>query len=370
MHISTTPPQTIGEEGWLLKERYFKWLMRIGIFLLCLLSIYVFLKLRVLWDPFFIMIKAILLPFLISGFITYLLHPVIERLHATGVPRTLSILIIYTLFFGGIGYGLYKGIPVMITQLKDLSGSFPEFEKKYQGWLSMIHNHTDQFPEEVHGRIETAFQNIEAWISYWIDRILTSVGKTMDYILIIAIIPFLVFYMLKDYGQIKKAAWYLTPKRWRSEAIIFVRDVDQSLGSYIRGQLLVCVIIGFLAFLSLWFFDIKYPLVIGILIGITNVIPYFGPIIGAIPAVIIAASMSMNTVLIVVIIIFSLQFIEGNILGPLIVGRSLHMHPIIIMLALLAGGEIAGIIGMILAVPVLAVLKVTLMHLVQLRRQH
>ncbi|MCM3596339.1 AI-2E family transporter [Metabacillus idriensis] len=353
-----------------MKERYFKWLMRIGIFLLCLLSIYLFLKLRVLWDPFFIIIKAILLPFLIAGFITYLLHPVIEKLHSTGVPRTLSILIIYTLFFGGIGYGLYKGIPVIIAQLKDLSESFPVFEQKYQGWLSTVHDHTDRFPEEVHTRIETAFQNIEAWFSYWIDKILNSLGRVFDYLLIIALIPFLVFYMLKDYEQIKKAAWYLTPKRWRPEAVIFVRDVDQSLGNYIRGQLLVCFIIGFLAFISLWFFDIKYPLVIGILIGITNVIPYFGPIIGAVPAVIIAASMSMDTVLIVIIIIFSLQFIEGNILGPLIVGRSLHMHPIVIMLALLAGGEIAGIIGMILAVPVLAVLKVTMMHLVHLRRQH
>lgn len=353
-----------------MRERYVKWLFRIAIFLLILLSVFLFMKLRVLWEPLYMMIKAVLIPFLIAGFITYLLHPVIEKLHSTGVPRTLSILIIYTLFFGGVGYGLYKGIPVMIIQLKDLSASFPVLEQKYQGWLEMVHSQTDRFPDEIHMRIEQGFQNIEAWFSYWIDKILSSLGKAVDYILVLALIPFLVFYMLKDYEQLKKAAWYLTPKRWRAEASVFVRDVDQSLGSYIRGQLLVCVIIGLLAFVSLWFFDIKYPLVIGILIGVTNVIPYFGPVIGAIPAVIIAASMSVNTVLIVAAIIFTLQFIEGNILGPLIVGRSLHMHPIVIMLALLAGGEIAGIIGLILAVPVLAVLKVTLMHLMQLRRQH
>ena len=106
----------------------------------------------------------------------------------------------------------------------------------------------------------------------------------------------------------------------------------------------------------------KYPLVLGTIIGITNVIPYFGPIIGAIPAMIIAATMSGKMVMTVVIIVLVLQFLEGNVLSPLIVGKSLHMHPLFIMLALLAGGELGGITGMILSIPILAVLKVIILH--------
>lgn len=113
----------------------------------------------------------------------------------------------------------------------------------------------------------------------------------------------------------------------------------------------------------LLFFDLKYPLVLGIIIGITNVIPYFGPIIGAIPAVIIASTMSVKMLIIVVIIIVVLQFLEGNILSPFIVGKSLHMHPLFIMFALLLGGEVGGIVGMVVAVPVLSILKVAIMHL-------
>jgi predicted PurR-regulated permease PerM len=101
------------------------------------------------------------------------------------------------------------------------------------------------------------------------------------------------------------------------------------------------------------------------------VIPYFGPIVGAIPAALIAATMSVKMVLIVVLIVFVMQFLEANILSPLIVGKSLHLHPLFIMVALLIGGEVGGIIGLIVAVPVLAVLHVTLVHArVHFSKQH
>jgi predicted PurR-regulated permease PerM len=106
----------------------------------------------------------------------------------------------------------------------------------------------------------------------------------------------------------------------------------------------------------------KYPLLLGFIIGITDIIPYFGPVIGAIPAVIIAATISNKMILIVIIIIFGLQFIEGNLLSPIIVGKSLHMHPIMIMAALLLGGEVGGVIGLLIAVPILAIIRVVLLH--------
>lgn len=154
----------------------------------------------------------------------------------------------------------------------------------------------------------------------------------------------------------------MTPKKWRKQGRAFVRDVDASLGGYIRGQIIVCAVIGLISSLLFWVVGMQYPLLLGAIIGITNVIPYFGPIIGAIPAVIIAATMSVKMVLIIAVIVLVLQFLEGNILSPLIVGKSLHMHPLFIMLALLAGGEIGGITGMVLSIPILAVLKVFVLH--------
>lgn len=353
-----------------MREKHIKWLMQITILLLALLSVYIFLKLYSLWAPFLFMFKAVMIPFLISAFITYLLHPVVEKLHRRGLARSISILIIYFLFFGLIGYGFYRGVPVLISQLRDLSESFPEFTSTYNKWMDSIHDQTDSWPVGVHDRVDQLFSKTEEWLAVTIEKVINSLKGIFDYILLLAIIPFLVFYMLKDYEQIKKAAWYLTPRKWRSNSIQFLKDIDLSLGNYIRGQLFVCLIIGTLAFLALWFFHVKYPLILGLVIGTTNIIPYFGPVIGAVPALIIAATMSTKTVLIVIVIIASLQFIEGNILGPLIVGKSLHMHPIVIMLALLAGGEIGGIIGLMLAVPVIVILKVMIVHLASLKRQH
>ncbi|MBD1382044.1 AI-2E family transporter [Metabacillus arenae] len=353
-----------------MRDKQIKWLLSIALLLLTFLTIYMFLKLNVLWNPLITVVKAIFGPFLIAAFITYLLHPLIEKLHESGVQRPLAIFIIYLLFFGAIGYGFYRGIPVLIEQLKDLSNNIPYIAKTYNSWLSFIHNQTDHWPDGIHERIDGFFHDIEIWMNHAIDKVLRSIGKLVDYILVLAIIPFLVFYMLKDFEVLKKSAWYLTPKKWRKQGQQFMKDLDHSLGSYIRGQFFVCVLIGFLAFISLWIFQVRYPLILGLIIGITNIIPYFGPLIGAVPALIIASTMSPRIVLMVVIIILTLQFIEGNILGPLIVGKSLHMHPIVIMLALLAGGKLAGILGMILAVPVVVIMKVLIVHLAQLKWQH
>ncbi|MEH7522525.1 AI-2E family transporter, partial [Bacillus sp. JJ1503] len=184
----------------------------------------------------------------------------------------------------------------------------------------------------------------------------------LNYSIIIALIPFISFYMIKDYDLMKRTLWYLTPRKWRQEGILFLRDIDKSLGGYIRGQIIVCVAIGAISALLFWFVGMKYPLLLGLIIGLTNVIPYFGAFVGAIPAVIIAFAISIKMVIISVIIVFVLQFLEGNILSPLIVGKSLDMHPLVIMFALLAGGEAGGVIGLIIAVPVLAVIKVSLVH--------
>ncbi|WP_336881793.1 AI-2E family transporter [Priestia koreensis] len=346
-----------------MREVPVKWFYRIGVILLLLLCIFVFFKIKFLWLPILFMIFKALVPFLIAGFITYLLHPLIEKLHQQSLPRPLAILIIYLLFFGGVGYAIYKGIPVFIIQLRDLNEQLPQVTNTYRDWISSVHHHTESLPNGVHERIEQALDDMEASLGSWMERIMNGVKGLIGAFLVIIIIPFIVFYMLKDFGLIRKAVAFLTPKKWHEPGKRFLHDVNESLGDYIRGQFFVCVIIGAVATIGLWIFHIPYPLLLGIIIGLTNVIPYFGPIIGAIPAAVIAATISVKLVIIVLVLIFFLQFLEGNILSPLIVGKSLHIHPLFIMFALLLGGELGGIIGLILAVPILAIVKISLIHL-------
>ncbi|QOR65636.1 AI-2E family transporter [Cytobacillus suaedae] len=346
----------------IVKDLRIKWLLILGIILLLFLSVFVFLKLAPIWLPVVHVLKIIVIPFIISGFITYLLHPLVEKIHHRGVPRAIAILFIYIFFFGGLGFGIYRGIPLIITQLRELIENFPTVLDTYRVWLGDIHNKASYLPEGLHSRIEEGLLSLEEGLDYVLNRIIESIKTILSSILLLAIIPFIVFYMLKDFDEIKKAIWYVTPRKFRKSGQLFIKDVDESLGNYIRGQLIVCLAIGIIASIALWLFGMKYPLLLGIIIGLTNVIPYFGPLIGAIPAGLIAATISIEMVIIVVSIIFVLQFIEGNLLSPLIVGKSLHMHPLMIMAALLIGGEVGGVIGLIIAVPLLAIFKVIIIH--------
>jgi len=339
-----------------------KWFYLLGFLLLLFILIYMIVKIRFVWMPIVRAALIILLPFLISGFITYLLHPLIEKLHEKGLSRGLAILLIYIIFFGGIGFALYRGIPAIIDQLKDLTESAPLLAEQYRGWVNTLQNHTRKWPDGLQMRVNSGIDAFEEKLDFLLSTIVNMLISFFNSAIIFMIIPFIVFYMLKDYLLIKRFIWYMTPKKWRRRGSLFLRDVDQSLGSYIRGQLLVCVIIGGISACLFWMVGLKYPLLLGLFISITNVIPYFGPFIGAVPAVIIAATASVKLIIITLIIVFGLQFLEGNILSPYIVGKSLRMHPLVIMAALTAGGEVGGVLGMILAVPILVVLKVGIVH--------
>lgn len=339
-----------------------KWFYRIGFILLLLITIYVLFKIRNVWMPILKVTLIIFIPFIIAGFITYLLHPVVEKIHEKGLHRGFAIFLIYFLFFGGTGYLLYKGVPAFISQLRDLSESAPILTEQYRNWIGTIQSHTAKWPDGLQGKMNDGIDALERKLDTLLTVLLNFLLHFLNSALVIMIIPFIAFYMLKDFNSIKRTVWYLTPKKWRQQGILFLKDVDDSLGGYIRGQLLVCVIIGGVSSLLFWIFHLKYPLILGLIVGITDIIPYFGPIIGAIPAVIIATTISVKLVIITVIIILVMQFLEGNILSPFIVGKTLHMHPLIIMLAITAGGEIGGVIGLICAVPFLVVIKVAIIH--------
>ncbi|MEC5187283.1 AI-2E family transporter [Geobacillus thermodenitrificans] len=345
----------MGEQQWLSFFRIGKWL-------LVTVIVYLIVRMKEIWWPVVEFVATVLTPFLLAAFITYLLHPLVEYIHSKGVPRALAILLIYLLFFGSVSYGLYRGIPVLIAQLRELDERLPSLMNTYRQWARHIHDETSTWPMEVHTRIEAMFVQLEQVVARAVTMAINAVKSFIGSAATFLLIPFIVFYMLKDIDVLKKAVWYMTPKRWRGPGIAFLKDVDESLGGYIRGQLFVCAAIGLAASLGLWLAGMDYPLLLGFVIGLTNIIPYFGPLIGAIPAAILAATISLKMVIIVLALIFALQFLEGNVLSPLIVGKSVHMHPLVIMFALFAGGELAGVPGLILAVPTAAVLKVALVH--------
>ncbi|MDM5156583.1 AI-2E family transporter [Bacillus sp. DX1.1] len=339
------------------------WIYRLGLLLLLFLCLFVFLKIKPLWGPILFVFKVAITPFFIACFIAYLLHPLIEKLHKKGMPRTIAILLIYLLFFGGIGYGIYKGTPIVIAQLQEINEQFPQFMKMYDSWLDGVSEQTENFPAFIHEKVKQIFVGIEMKIQALLNKVMSTARGVLDSLLLIFLIPFIVFYILKDYEEFYHIFWKLVPSKWRSDGQLLAKEIDKSLGNYIRGQLFVCLVLGGMSALSFWFIGMKYPLLLGIIIGVTDIIPYFGPILGAIPTLMIAATVSTNLLIKAGIALAILQFVESNILSPYIVGKSLRMHPVVIMLALLVGGEIGGIVGLLLSVPILAVVRTIVVHI-------
>lgn len=298
---------------------------------------------------------AVLTPILISAFLAYLLYPIVQFLHQF-MPRWLAILILYVVIFGGIFFAVYRAYPIFVRQLEELISNLPALMETYQDWIYNLYIQTASFPEAVHDQMDATFTTIENKLVNILKNVIYSFAAITDLIVIAAVIPILVFYFLKDYPKMEASFTAIVKEKQKFSA--YLDRIDYSLGGYLRGQLIVCLFVGIISTLFLWFIKMKYPLILGIFMGLTNIIPYFGPILGAIPAVIIAFTISSKKVVFVIGMVVIVQLLESNFLSPYIVGKSLHVHPILIIFALLIGAEAFGILGMILAVPVLTIAKV------------
>jgi len=340
-----------------------------GLVFAILLSLFIFLlfKLWPLYGALISFLGKLLFPFIIACLIAYLLFPVIKKLDQFNIHRGMAILIIYILFFGGLGYLFYRIYPAIIHQLRDLSENLPQLIAMYDSLISQFHESTSILPDGVHNKLDEFVLNIENTLDDILSKLVGGFSKIFDMIIIITVIPVLVFYFIKDHDQIKIFFKKWIPMKHRYRVAKMVHALDESLGGYIRGQLLVCLFVGLTTYIIFKFLNLDYALLLAIIMGITNIIPYFGPIIGAIPAVMIAAITSGKLVIFVIIGIIIIQIIEGNLLSPYIVGKSIDIHPAAIIFVLLLGSELFGIIGMIIAVPFVAVLKAVFKHLIIFR---
>lgn len=340
------------------------WLL---ITLLIFLTIYLLVKLYSFYGVVISFLGKIFLPFLISCLIAYLLYPITLKIHAQRIHKGLAVIIIYVVFFGGIAFLVYNLYPITIYQLRELNEQLPQLVEMYESIIYQLYESTSFLPEAVHDKIDQLIYTIEYSVENMINKLIGGVTKLFDVIVVITVIPVLVFYFLKDYEKIKRYIKRFIPNQHRQHIGKLAHAIDESLGNYIRGQLIVCFFVGVTTWIVFELIGVNYSLVLAIIMGFTNIIPYFGPIIGLIPAVAIAVTKSTKLVVLVFISVLGIQIIESNFLSPIIVGKSINIHPVAIIFALLVGGQIGGVVGMVVAVPMLTIIKVVVQHLLVLR---
>lgn len=341
-----------------------KWFNIMVFILMGLLILYMLWLIRPILGGIYGFLRAVLAPFIIAMIISYVLNPIVVLLNRRKVPRTVAVLLIYAVFLTSLTVIMMNMIPMFMTQITQLNDNMPEFTMRAQGMIDRF-NESEMLPDSVRSGINNSLYKMENGISNWVSDYINGIGDKLDVLFIVLIIPFVAFYILKDFQLIEKTVLAVVPKNNRRQVTRLLFEIDEALGNYIRGQFLVCVIIGFMAYIGYWLIDMPFPLLLASVVAVFNIIPYLGPYLGAAPAALMAASISWKMVLYVLLVNWLCQLLEGNVISPQVVGRTLHMHPLTIIFALMVGGEVAGVPGLILAVPFFAVLKVIFSHVSQ-----
>ncbi|TWK35998.1 AI-2 transport protein TqsA [Bacillus paralicheniformis] len=359
-----------GRKQSLFKSKTHFWTLQI---LLVLLIIYVSTKVSFLFEPIIVFASTLFTPILIAGILYFIFNPIVRFLEKK-LPRTLSILLIYLAFVALIVFVLSAVGPVFTKQVTDLFNSIPSYVKQIQIFIKQMSN--SQWFTWMMNQDFVSVAKIESSIGEYLTSLpenitgsLSSVFGVVTNIAITAVtVPFILFYMLKDGNRFPNLAVKILPDKYKNEGLKIFKDLYETLAAYIQGQLIVCMFVGTACFIGFWIAGVKYALILGVIIAVTNIIPYVGPFLGATPAVIIAFLDSPTKALIALIIVVAVQQTDGNLLSPLIIGRRLNTHPLTIILLLIGAGSFGGILGMILAVPAYALLKAFTLNIVRLVR--
>lgn len=335
--------------------------------LILFLIIYIGSLIDWMFNPFQVAFGTLFIPLILAGLLFYLLRPFVNLLNKK-MSRGISILLIYLVFIVIIVIGLAILGPVLQGQIMSLANNIPQIVEGIQEWFLEIDlfNRISQLQQEefldIDGYIESAMDTLNNWGRGAITGVGSLLGSLASAVFTLILLPILLFYVLKDSKKFQEGFVNLFHQKQQPEVRNILVDVDRALSSYIQGQGLVCLFVGILCLIAFLIIGLEYALLLAIIAGLTNIIPFFGPWIGSIPAVIVALFLSPITALFTVLAIIIIQQIESNLISPQIIGKKLNLHPLVIIFLILIAGQLAGLIGMILVVPLFASVRVLFTH--------
>jgi predicted PurR-regulated permease PerM len=355
-HVSSPPAVPPRSWGW---RTALRWLLVVG----ALLAVG-----WILWQS-----GGALTPFILGLVLAYLMVPLVGRL-ARYMPRWAAILIVYLLTFGVVGLAFAYIVPPTIGQIEQLIVSIP-------GWYEDARVQAErlfaQFRREVSPEIQaqvdeqianiqqTVQQNASAWAQNAATFLFSSVQRvfqTLTFLLGFLIIPFFLFYTLLDSQKLPGTINTMLHPRIRDDFWNLLRIVDTIMGKYIRGQLTLGLIIAVMSFvgltiLNLLGYEVRFTILLAIVAGIGELIPVVGPILSAIPAIIVGATDGLDTAIAVTVLYIVIQQVENQILVPRIVGNNLRLHAALLMALLVIASQIGGLLLVILSAPLTAIAR-------------
>lgn len=346
---------------------------RFVLFLLVLLliglNIMVLSKISFIFHPVAVLLKTVILPIILTGIVYYLLNPIVDFLERHKVGRLQSILLLYVLIIGIIAVLLTLVIPVIRQQIMDLVTNFPAYSEMIRVQVEHLMGSKliNQIQESINFDPQEMIRTVSEKASTFLNKTWTGIGGVLgniiEVVLAIVTVPFILFYLLKDGKKLPGFILGFVPTKLRGETSRVMNEMNHQISSYIRGQIIVSFCIGVLLFIGYIIIGLKYSLILAVIAAFTSVVPYLGPAIAITPALIVAAVTSPMMLLKMIFVWTVVQLIEGKFISPQVMGKTLKIHPITIIFVILTSGNLFGIVGVLLAVPGYAVLKVVVSHI-------
>lgn len=308
-------------------------------------------------------ILAVISPIFIGFLIAWFFEPLVSWLEKKKIPRLLGCILIYVALLGVIIILLYLVIPSLISQMTDFIKVIPTIFKEIQGFLEGImgkigaQNYIDL--DSVFDEVTKNITNYGIELTQNLPTYIFNAGKSIiDFGINFVLGLMIGFYLLYDFNKIKKMINNNIPKRWKSNYHELAQRINNSLRSYVQGILIIMTLVFITQSIGLTIAGMEAPILFALFCAVTDIIPYFGPYIGAIPAIIVGFTVSPITGICVIISIVVVQLLENNFYQPLIMGHTMKLHPVTIMIGLLLFQHFFGILGMVFATPCIACIKV------------
>jgi len=297
---------------------------------------------------------------IIASLLAYILDPLANIMESRGISRTSATVAIFTgiVLLSVVSY--FVLLPLLSGEIKSLKSGFgPEqtgaMVSRLEEFLVTNLSFIGVRDMNIAGKLQGAMAHTGDWI-------LSHIADAASLVTSMILIPFIVFFLLKDGREFKKAFVTLVPNRYFEFTLYLLYKLDTQVGNYLRGQFIDAAIIGLLAFCALWFIGIKYYFLIGVFTGFANLIPYFGPLAGALLATFLSILQTggLEMALYVILAFTIIKLIDDALVQPVVVARSVDMNPLTVLLAILVGGKLFGVLGMLLSVPVTGFIKVVI----------
>ncbi|HEM6237937.1 TPA: AI-2E family transporter [Streptococcus suis] len=332
--------------------------------LLTFLNIFIFSKISFLFRPIGSFLEIVLLPMILTGLLYYLLNPMVDWMEKHKISRTVGISILFVLISLLIIWGLAVAIPSIQEQVTSFAQNLPANIQKIEGQVTSLlqDQRFEQFRptalellNKVNDQAVAYAQKFSSSAVNWASNLISTASQI---IVAVLIMPFILFYLLRDGQYLNKHITQYLPTKWREPIGTVLSDVNGQLSNYVRGQVTVAIIVALMFSVMFSIIGLSYPITLGVMAGFLNLIPYLGSFLAMIPAVILGL-IAGPIMLIKVLVVFMIeQTIEGRFVTPLIIGSSLSIHPITILFVLLTAGQMYGVLGVLLGIPIYASIKV------------